>query len=182
MKRNDIAFEVMDKSLFYAYQEQIINFNCDGERFSDGLNQRLQTSLDNDVTTLIFFDTSANYNIIGYCSYCCASAKVNGEIFPAVEIVNFAHDNAYQDLYFDEDNHLSKENKMPCAAFTFRFCINWIENICRKHIHANFIILFAEGRQRLVNFYSRNLFDVCPAGYYFLRPSSDYAMIHVINR
>ncbi len=178
MKKSDIAFEYASLPVFQTYTKQIENFNCSKEGHHEGLNQRLRQSLMQDVTTLIFFDCLNENHIIGYCSYCCSSLKYEGEVCPAVEIINFAVDQKYQDRYFD--SYETDEPRMPCSAFILRYSVSHIEEISQQHMRARYLFLHSDQREKTVHFYKQNLFHPCPRDFNPFGRWSEFTMIHEI--
>ena len=158
------------------HKEQFNKFDCSKERYSDGLNQCLRNSLKRGVTTLVFFDESNERKLIAYCAYRCSSLKFRKTQYPAVEIVNFAVDKNYQDICFDD------ENQLPYSAFILQLCVDIIKKLCRETIWARYIVLQAEKRSTVLNFYEKNLFTTCDANYKMLGQFNDYLMFREILR
>jgi len=180
MQKSDICFEYLTESIFHEHEKQINAFDCSKDGYHEGLNQRLRESLASNVTTLVFFDFASERKIIAYCAFCCSSLKDNGEQIPAVEIVNFAVDKAYQDLFFTEYSH--NEKRMPCSAFVFGICLDLIDETCRGKMYAKYVFLQSQRRNRTLDFYKRHHFDVCPPLIFLFREKDEYTVLRAIPR
>jgi len=180
MTLNDITYDLYSVKNQEEYFDRIQQFDCTipGGRGS-GLNSALKNALDNDVTTIIFIDKSSiDEKIIGFCSYCCGSVVVAGDVFPAIEIRSFATDNRYQKLYLDS---LDK----TCSMFIIEYCIAYLKNISYNHIFARYILLYSEKCDGLLTFYRKANFDSFTADCRSLRSRGEnndiYSLLHVIE-
>jgi hypothetical protein len=181
MRADSIAYVFITKNNIDEYIERIRRFDCGRPPINDVFH-----GLQNDCGTLIMFqdDSAENAdNIIALCSYRCSNIRLNSEVIPAIEIMTFAVDSKYQDVFL-EDMELNGRPFL-LAAYILRFCVKQIESIGVGVVQAKYIILYSYQNQKVLSFYQRNGFTEFSASIRSMRNTGEhddiYSMFRVIS-
>lgn len=126
-----------DKKL---YREAIEGFDCN----VDTLNVLLKECKSHHCSAkLLMFGN----HIGGYCAYRCYSIKIDGDIYPAVEIRGFAIDKRYQGTKID--------SKQTVATGFMQEMIAIFKEISENTIRAKYVCLHSIDEPKVLKFYEK---------------------------
>lgn len=142
-----------------SHDDIIKKFDCGNE----SINNCLCDAKDFSATTILFFNHDSN-DLIGYCSYCCSSIRIQEEIkeyeepkiitecYPAMEIKLFGISKKYQKCKFSLNG---KEQSV--SIFIFKYILNYLKHISDNYIFSSYIILYS--LPDVTGFYEKSQFE-----------------------
>lgn len=148
-RASDIGIEVLSPENLAVYVNRIQSFDCDYE----GINIALRNAHTQDVTTILAVNT-VNGDIMGFCSYCCASLKVGDTVYPAIEGKSFGVDIKYQDYYLQLDGTHNADAPL-CAAYLFGYFFSHLDMISRTYVCARYFVFNSRRKNDVVKFYKK---------------------------